>query len=77
MSAFGANRIGGLGLVSMQERVRAVDGRFYVESKPRAGTKIVAFVPVATGNSAEKASSDDAANIAGAVMKRDLSAPNL
>ncbi|MGA8492787.1 MAG: sensor histidine kinase [Terriglobales bacterium] len=61
-----ANQIGGLGLVSMQERVRAVNGRFYVESKPGAGTKITAFVPVAAGDSAEKATSDDAANIAGA-----------
>ena len=61
-----ANRIGGLGLVSMQERVRAVNGRFYVESKPGAGTRIVAFVPVAAGNSAEKATREDAASIAGA-----------
>lgn len=61
-----ANRIGGLGLVSMQERVRAVNGRFYVESKPGAGTKIIAFVPVPVGNSAEKATSNDAANLAGA-----------
>ena len=53
--------MGGLGLVSMQERVRAVNGRFYVESKPGAGTKIIAFVPVAAGNSAEKATNDDAA----------------
>jgi signal transduction histidine kinase len=61
-----ANRIGGLGLVSMQERVRAVDGRFYIESKPGAGTKIIASVPVAAGNSAVRASSDDAANVTGA-----------
>ena len=61
-----ANRSGGLGLASMQERVLAVNGRFYVESKPGAGTKIIAFVPVAAGNSAVKASSDDAANVAGA-----------
>ncbi|WP_251106681.1 sensor histidine kinase [Alloacidobacterium dinghuense] len=61
-----ANRIGGLGLVSMQERVRAVSGRFYIESKPGAGTKIIASVPVADGSSAGKASSDDAASEAGA-----------
>ena len=61
-----ANRTGGLGLVSMQERVQAADGRFYVESKPGAGTRIIAFVPVAAGNSAEKAASDGAADIAGA-----------
>ncbi len=43
-----ANRIGGLGLVSMQERVRAVNGRFYIESKPGAGTKIIVSVPAGT-----------------------------
>jgi signal transduction histidine kinase len=47
-----ANR--GLGLVSMQERVRAVNGRFYIESKPGAGTKIIASMPVAAGNSPGK-----------------------
>src|SRR5271170_2203551 len=61
-----ASRKGGLGLVSMQERVRAVNGRFYVESKPGAGTKIIASVPAAAENSAGKASRDDAANVAGA-----------
>jgi signal transduction histidine kinase len=58
------NRIGGLGLLSMQERVRAVDGRFYIKSKPGAGTKIIASVPA--GTSAEKAASGDAAKILGA-----------
>lgn len=61
-----ATRRGGLGLVSMQERVQAVNGRFCVESKPGAGTKIIAFAPIAAGNSAEKTTNDDAANIAGA-----------
>jgi signal transduction histidine kinase len=60
-----ANRIGGLGLVSMRERVRAVNGRFYIESKPGAGTKIIASVPMAAGNSAGEAASD-AAKILGA-----------
>jgi PAS domain S-box-containing protein len=35
----------GLGLVSMQERVNLVHGRFSVESKPGKGTKISAVVP--------------------------------
>jgi signal transduction histidine kinase len=61
-----ANQRGGLGLVSMQERVRAVNGRFYVESKPGAGTRIIASVPVAAGNSADQAASDGGVNIAGA-----------
>jgi signal transduction histidine kinase len=59
-------RIVGLGLVSMQERVRAVDGRFSIESKPGAGTKIIASVPLVDGNSAEKAPNDNAAKILGA-----------
>ena len=54
-----ANRIGGLGLVSMQERVRAVNGRFYIESKPGAGTKIIVSVPAGT-------SSENAAKLLGA-----------
>lgn len=57
------NRIGGLGLVSMRERVRAVNGRFYIESKPGGGTKIIASVPLAAGKSAGK--SDHAATMAG------------
>ncbi len=59
-----ANRGSGLGLVSMQERVRAVEGRFSIESKPGGGTKISVSVPV--GTSAEKAASDDAARMFGA-----------
>lgn len=35
----------GLGLVSMQERVRLVHGRFHVESRPGQGTRITAVVP--------------------------------
>ena len=37
----------GLGLVSMQERVHLVRGRFAVESRPGSGTKIFAAVPLA------------------------------
>lgn len=36
----------GLGLVSMQERVHLVRGRFGIESRPGSGTKIVAAVPL-------------------------------
>ncbi len=36
----------GLGLVSMQERVHLVRGTFSVESKPGAGAKILAVVPL-------------------------------
>lgn len=45
VEATGMNR--GLGLVSMQERVHQVHGRFRVESRPGAGTNIVVVVPVA------------------------------
>ena len=51
-----AQRNRGLGLVSMQERVHLVHGRFSVESKPGAGTTILAAVPLA----AESGSTVDA-----------------
>lgn len=37
---------GGLGLVSMQERINMLRGQFSVESRPGEGTKIVASVPL-------------------------------
>jgi len=37
---------GGLGLVSMQERVHLVHGTFSVDSAPGEGTKILATVPL-------------------------------
>ena len=40
-----ANR--GLGLVSMQERVHLVHGRFSVESQPGMGTTVLVLVPFA------------------------------
>lgn len=40
----------GLGLISMQERVHLVHGKFTVESSPGAGTKILAVVPLVAGN---------------------------
>jgi PAS domain S-box-containing protein len=53
-----AKRNRGLGLVSMQERVHLVHGRFAVDSKPGKGTRIFAAVPFV----AEKEnSSEDAA----------------
>jgi signal transduction histidine kinase len=41
----------GLGLLSMQERVHLLRGRFGIESRPGSGTKIVAAVPL-TGSDA-------------------------
>jgi len=37
---------GGLGLVSMEERVRLVNGRFSIQSHPGKGTRVEAWVPV-------------------------------
>jgi signal transduction histidine kinase len=45
-----ARRDRGLGLVSMQERVHLVHGRFHVDSRSGAGTKVVASVPVLAAN---------------------------
>jgi signal transduction histidine kinase len=51
---------GGLGLVSMQERVHLVHGRFSVESRPGEGTRIVAAVPVVAANAGASAAGDNA-----------------
>ena len=40
----------GLGLLSMQERIHLVHGRFSVNSKPGQGTKILAAVPLVAEN---------------------------
>ena len=58
----------GLGLVSMQERVHLVHGRFNVESRPGGGTRIVAVVPVVaiSGQSSADGESNKAASVTGA-----------
>jgi PAS domain S-box-containing protein len=48
----------GLGLVSMQERVHLVRGRFAIESKPGRGTKVLAFVPLIAENERASESED-------------------
>ncbi len=40
-----ARHKGGLGLLSMQERIHLVHGKLYVESAPGIGTKVIANVP--------------------------------
>jgi PAS domain S-box-containing protein len=45
----------GLGLVSMQERINLVHGRFSVESKPGKGTRVFAAVPLAADNESSRA----------------------
>ena len=42
----GAKRSLGLGLISMEERLRVVKGRFSIESQAKRGTKIHARVPL-------------------------------
>jgi signal transduction histidine kinase len=43
-----AIRKGGLGLVSMEERVRLMKGKLTVTSKPGKGTQVTASIPVET-----------------------------
>jgi PAS domain S-box-containing protein len=47
-----AKNAGGLGLVSMAERVHILNGTFTIESKPDAGTRIRACVPLTTHSTA-------------------------
>ena len=46
-----ARRQGGLGLISMEERVRLVNGEFFVRSQPGKGTEIEVHVPLKSGGS--------------------------
>ena len=63
-----ARRGGGLGLVSMQERVHLVHGRFHVDSRPGAGTKVMVTVlaMAANGGLAADAGGDQATRATGA-----------
>jgi signal transduction histidine kinase len=45
---------GGLGLISMRERVRLVNGMISIESKPMGGTTIRARVPFEAEKSAQR-----------------------
>jgi len=45
-----AKKSRGLGLISMQERVKLVKGTFSIESQPRRGTTIHARVPLSSGS---------------------------
>ena len=44
--ATNTKRGGGLGLVSMAERIHQVNGTFNIDSRPNAGTRIRARVPL-------------------------------
>jgi PAS domain S-box-containing protein len=58
-----AKRNRGIGLVSMQERINLVHGRFSVDSRPGKGTRIFAAVPFAAANSAEDATGKKSASV--------------
>ena len=45
---------GGLGLTSMKERVRLIDGTITIESKPQQGTTISVHVPIRTEHDSKK-----------------------
>jgi signal transduction histidine kinase len=55
---------GGLGLISMRERLRVVRGHLVVESEPSRGTRIRVRVPLPTSNTG--VTSDEKAHKAGA-----------
>ena len=57
----------GLGLVSMQERIHLVQGRFAVDSKPGKGTRVFAAVPFLAEN--EISSEDATGNKAGSAQE--------
>jgi signal transduction histidine kinase len=44
---------GGLGLISMEERVRLIDGKFTIQSQPGKGTTVEVFVPFVSAKSAD------------------------
>jgi signal transduction histidine kinase len=50
-----ARRGNGLGLASMEERVRLVHGKFAIESKPMGGTAISVHVPLSLESSLHRA----------------------
>ena len=46
---------GGLGLISMEERVRLVNGKFTIQFQPGKGTTVEVFVPLASAKGPEGA----------------------
>jgi len=56
-------RNGGLGLVSMRERLRLVRGQITIDSQPSAGTRIAVSVPLCTSDQTEEALPTEPARI--------------
>jgi len=54
-----AKRSRGLGLVSIQERMHLVNGRFFVDSKPGAGTKVIISAPLSGKDPGTQAAAGD------------------
>jgi signal transduction histidine kinase len=50
-----ANNGKGLGLISMQERVRLVNGTMVIQSKPMGGTTVYVHVPLESGHEVQQA----------------------
>jgi signal transduction histidine kinase len=48
----GVKGTAGLGLISMRERIHLVNGTIQIDSKPKAGTRIRVYVPLATHSKA-------------------------
>ncbi len=50
-----AKQSGGIGLISMQERLKLLKGTLSIESQPKRGTRVHARVPLASGNGSMQA----------------------
>lgn len=61
-----AKKNGGLGLLSMEERVHLVHGTFHLESAPGKGTRVVASVPLTEEPDVASTTPDERASRAGA-----------
>ena len=46
--------LGGLGLISLEERVRMLGGKLFIESEPRCGTELRVRMPVDNDNCQDK-----------------------
>jgi signal transduction histidine kinase len=51
----GALQGNGLGLISMRERIRLVNGSIDIQSKPMGGTTVLVRVPLQSGHDAQRA----------------------
>jgi PAS domain S-box-containing protein len=69
---------GGLGLISMEERVRLIDGKFTIQSQPGKGTTVEVFVPLGSRKGADAIPDPNAAgtlNLSGGEMATRPASP--